>query len=235
MKQISFTYAGKIIDCKVEYSWRRSTSIAITPTQGVVVRAPKLIPLPVIEKLVKDKAAWIYKKLLYFEQHATKKTEKQYIQGEVHHYMGRELLLDIKKGEKDAVGIENNLLIVRTIRPSVRIVKTLVKGWYHEQGVKTLYERYDRACQIFGAVGIYPKSLTYKPMKGKWGTCSHDNHICLNPDLIKTPVECIDYVVYHELCHVKHHNHGRRFHQLMLKMMPDWKKRKKILDSYGIG
>ncbi len=234
MKQISFVYAGKKIDCQVEYSWRRSTSISIKPDGRVLVRAPKLVPLVMIEKLVKDRASWIFKKVQYFEQHATKKQEKEYVDGEIHHYLGKEYRLKIEELPEDSVKINVNTLHVTTKRPSPRIVKTLVKAWYHEQGIKTLYERYESACRIFAEEGIFPKSLTYKPMRGKWGTCSHDDHVCLNPELIKTPLECVDYVVYHELCHVRHHNHGSGFHRLMQKMMPDWKKRKKILDTYGI-
>jgi len=234
MAAASFTYAGKKIDYTVEYSWRRSTSISIKPDGLVLVRAPKLVPLIMIEKIVRERASWIYNKVLFFEKHATKKQEKEYVEGEVHHYLGRELKLRIQVGGSDSVTIDQQTLQVVTPRISTRIVKTLVKAWYHEQGVKTLYERYNLACLVFEKVGIYSKSLTYKPMRGKWGTCSHDDHVCLNPDLIKTPLECVDYVVYHELCHVKHHNHGRGFHQLMSKMMPDWRKRKKLLDTYGI-
>ena len=234
MKHINFSYAGKKIDCQIEYSWRRSTSISIKPDGRVLVRAPKLVPLLIIEKLIQEKASWIYKKVRFFEQHATKKVDKEYVEGEIHHYLGKEYTLVIRESANDSVHIIGNTLHVGTKRPSSRIVKTLVKAWYHEQGVATLYERYNLACRVFEKVGIVPKSLTYKPMKGKWGTCSHDDHVCLNPDLIKTPLECVDYVVYHELCHVRHHNHGPGFHKLMQKMMPDWKKRKKILDTYGI-
>lgn len=234
MATISFIYAGKKIECQVDYSFRRSTSIHIKPDGQVLVKAPKLVPLFMIERIVKERASWIYRKVLFIEKHVTKKEIKEYVDGEIHHFLGKELRLRIKEGIQDSVEVQEGTLLVKTQRPTTRIVRTLVKAWYHEQGVKTLYERYERACKPFAAVHIYPKSLTYKPMRGKWGTCSHDDHVCLNPDLIKTPLECIDYVVYHELCHVKHHNHGAGFHSLMQKMMPDWKKRKKLLDTYGI-
>ena len=74
-----------------------------------------------------------------------------------------------------------------------------------------------------------------KPMKSMWGNCNFVKRvITLNLYLAKTRVECIDYVITHELAHLIHHNHGKEFHNLMTTLLPDWKTRKKMLKSYSL-
>jgi hypothetical protein len=67
-------------------------------------------------------------------------------------------------------------------------------------------------------------------MKKRWGSLSHNGLLTLNTDLIRAPKACIDYVITHELCHLKHHNHGPNFYRLLEKMMPDWERRKTQLE-----
>lgn len=63
------------------------------------------------------------------------------------------------------------------------------------------------------------------------GSCSPNGRLTLNPNLVKAPRECIDYVILHELCHLAEHNHSERFYRLMGQVMPDWEKTKKRLDG----
>ena len=69
-------------------------------------------------------------------------------------------------------------------------------------------------------------------MRSQWGSCSIDGRISLNTHLIKAPLVLVDYVVLHELCHLRHHNHGRRFYGLMDRHMPNWKRRRSQLDRF---
>jgi len=68
-------------------------------------------------------------------------------------------------------------------------------------------------------------------MQTQWGSCSPNGRVTLNPNLVKAPRECIDYVILHELCHLAEHNHSERFYRLMGQVMPDWEKTKKRLDG----
>ena len=68
-------------------------------------------------------------------------------------------------------------------------------------------------------------------MKKRWGSCSKQGAIILNTELIKAPSHCIDYVILHEMCHLKYFNHGKAFYNLLVKIMPDWEKRKKRLEE----
>jgi predicted metal-dependent hydrolase len=71
-------------------------------------------------------------------------------------------------------------------------------------------------------------------MTKRWGSCTKGGLILLNPELVKAPVYCMDYVIAHELCHLKYHDHSKNFYKLLNKYMPDWEKRKKKLERVMI-
>lgn len=80
--------------------------------------------------------------------------------------------------------------------------------------------------------GIEKPKISIRKMKTRWGSCSKNRQkIILNSELIKAPKACIDYVVLHEIIHLLHRNHDRKFYNFLTIYMPDWKKRKAILDS----
>jgi predicted metal-dependent hydrolase len=71
-------------------------------------------------------------------------------------------------------------------------------------------------------------------MPKRWGSCTAKGEILLNPDLIKTPAVCVEYVVLHELCHLKHLNHSAAFFRMLDAVLPDWRERKQRLERAEI-
>lgn len=106
----------------------------------------------------------------------------------------------------------------------------MLEGWYRQRAEKVFQERLD-VCQARAKrESITATGLTIRKMKTRWGSCSKTGRILLNLELMQAPKECIDYVIMHELCHLKEHHHGPKFWQLLKKLMPDYESRKKRLD-----
>lgn len=231
MDVVNLILNGKTYKCSLKKSWRSSIAISLSKNKGIVVKAPKFMPDSLISKYLNAKKDWIIKNWTKVVS-TIENAKKQYVNNEEHLYLGNLYKLKIKLSSMEAVKIIGDYIVIHISRESPLLIKNSLNSWYHQMGVTLLYERFNMALPIFHKKNIVPSSLRYKKLKGKWGACTHDNHILLNPDLIKTPLACIDYVVYHELCHVKHHNHSKFFYNLLEEMMPDWKIIKKQLRSY---
>ena len=84
------------------------------------------------------------------------------------------------------------------------------------------------------ASGSASPPVSFRMMKRRWGSYGRDGRVVLNVRLAQLPVACVDYVILHELCHLRHHHHGRAFYDLLDRVVPDWKLRKKELDHFVI-
>ncbi len=106
----------------------------------------------------------------------------------------------------------------------------LLDQWYTEKAEKQFHHAFERCWPKFEKQGTPRPDIQIRKMKSRWGSLSAKGRLTLNTDLVRAPKECIDYVVTHELCHLKHHNHSPAFYELLEKSMPDWKKRKHKLE-----
>ena len=113
-------------------------------------------------------------------------------------------------------------------------IKRNFDNWFKVEAKNIILDRVE-ACRPIAQqkLGVnYDGDPTFRMMKRRWGSCSSKGKITLNYELLKTPVECIDYVILHEVCHLLEMNHGRAFYALMRKVMPDWKIHKNNLKPY---
>ena len=103
-------------------------------------------------------------------------------------------------------------------------------NWYLDKARIKFSETFERCWPTFEKLGHAPPSIHIRRMKKRWGSLSRNGLLTLNPDLIRAPNECIDYVITHELCHLHCHDHGSEFYVLLERVMPDWEKRKHKLE-----
>ena len=106
----------------------------------------------------------------------------------------------------------------------------LMWSWYTQRAHEKYAESFERCWPNFERQGLPRPQLKIRRMKTRWGSLSQRGTLTLNVSLIQAPRDCIDYVITHELCHLKHHDHSPAFYRLLEKVMPDWEKRKHKLE-----
>jgi len=228
----SIAYGKKNISYDVNYVDRKTLAIAVHPDGKVFVKAPKGTDPRTIRKRISKRARWIRKQIDYFRQFEPHIPSRLYVGGETHLFLGRQYRLKIKKQLKDEVKLKGSFFYVMTSDThNVRKIKKLLDEWYKEHAQEIFSRRLEFMHESAKKLNIpYPK-IQIKKMSRRWGSCSKHGIISLNLNLIKTPIMCIDYVIMHELCHLKEHAHNNGYFKLLTKYMPDWSRRKERLEK----
>ena len=232
MTKDSIQYGATLIEYDIEFVHRKTLGIKVFPDGTVSLKAPINATLDDIREKVHHKAAWILRQKRYFESFGTPTTERQYISGESHLYLGRQYMLRIKEGEHNAVHYQNNILEV--VCQNKKEAGRVLQLWYLERAQIKFPEYAKPIIEQFKAYGVQPKSVGIRKMEKRWGYCTTDGNIYLNPRLICAPRCCIEYVITHELCHLVHRNHTKEFYALLSKEMPHWEKWKNKLERMMI-
>ncbi len=153
--------------------------------------------------------------------------------GEPQRFLGRDFDLRVVAGPRKSVRRTLDSLRVELPDPRDRAsVRKLVEGWYLEEARHLFSRRMEELVWRTPALGVKELPfLSLRRMTRRWGSCSPRGRILMNTHAVKLPQRLVDYILMHELCHVRVPNHGRRFWALLTECMPDWKKRKEELDA----
>jgi len=207
-------------------------AIHVYPNGKVQVDAPVDADSAKISDAVRVRARWISKRLEEIRERNLHVLPREYVSGESYFYLGRRYLLKVVEspGEAGRTKLAGRYLQVFTPSVEQALVKRFVKGWYRARAKELFARRLSAlAEQIVWLRDIPPVKLL--TMRIQWGSCSPSGVVVLNPNLVKAPRECVDYVILHELCHLKEHNHSQKFYRLLTELMPDWEKHKTRLDG----
>ena len=217
----------------VVYSGRRSISIIVSPDKGVTVRAPNRASLKTIERFVQEKSGWIRKHLEDHSSLTRINPKKEYVDGEIHLFLGKEYRLKITISAKQFVRQYDGIIEagLGSIDDSDK-VKALLVRWYRQQASEILRQKVKEICNVHKDYNFNPSEITVTALKSRWGSCSSKGKITLNTELVKLDGRFADYVIIHELCHLKYHNHGKDFYRLLGEIIPDYKSIKKELRKF---
>ncbi|MEI7074447.1 M48 family metallopeptidase [Klebsiella aerogenes] len=231
---MSFIYGDERItfECKPRPLVNGRILIKVHPDCRVVVSAPQDTDDQQVLNAVEKRGRWIYQQLRDFRKQLEYITPRQYISGESHYYLGKQYMLKVIVAPSDTQGVKmlRGKLEVTLRHKSAEKVLQLLTDWYKARAREVFAKRLSAMLEQALWVSDSPP-LRILTMQTQWGSCSPNGRVTLNPNLVKAPRECIDYVILHELCHLAEHNHSERFYRLMGQVMPDWEKTKKRLDG----
>lgn len=232
--QYAVTYGDQQIRFSLTYLPRqaRRVSIHVTPDGFVQVDAPEGAALPEVKHAVRQRAAWVWQQLQAVKSRRLHVLPREYVSGETHFYLGRRHMLKVlpTEGAEPGVRLWRGRLEIAVALPDALTVRKLLEDWYRQRAAdvyaKVLAEMAPR-------VGLRRKlpPMRLLSMRTQWGSCSPKGEVLLNPHLVKAPRPCIEYVVAHELCHLREHNHSERFYWHLSRTLPDWVARKAELDG----
>jgi len=233
MQKEQQTYQLQDIEFRIVYSRRRTLGISILPDSTVIIRAPLRTTLKTIGRIVEEKASWIIKHRDKYRQKESTRLNGPMAQGEDQLFRGQKCEIHIIHSKRPFARFKGNIIELGLEKSEDReeIRKILYKGLKREASgifpgmiAAVLKKHEDRKFQ--------PTGLIIRSMKSRWGSCSRKGIITLSTELIKLSDIYIEYVILHELCHLKHHNHGSEFYKLLSEVFPDWKKIRKDLRGF---
>ena len=205
---------------------RRRTIALIIHTDGrLVVRAPLRLPEKVIREFVESKAGWIRKKQAQAE--AARVPARRFMEGEEFWFLGKAYPLTIVTRRRPALELGSAFRLSRASQARARAVFV---RWYKDQARHLLDERVRAAAALHG---FSFQRIRISSARTRWGSCSSRGTLSFTYRLVMAPPEVIDYVVIHELVHLKIKNHSRAFWKQVGAIMPDYKRRVAWLKKNG--
>ena len=227
----------------IPYTIRRSrrakyVSISIG-ADGVQVVAPVSMEDNKIIPLVENKREWIFHKFENYRQRLTQvRIEREYISGEEFLFMGENypLMVQEHEGRSNSVDLINDqfLVLLHKDTPEKQrrlVIQKTLEQWYISRAKELIQERLEL---YIPKISVKVNMVRLKNQKTRWGSCSQKGNLNFNWKLVMAPTPIVDYVVVHELCHLRQMNHSKEFWQLVARYIPDYKEKRKWLKDYGL-
>lgn len=227
----SIKYGNSKIDFEIVFSNRKTLEIGVNPEMRVIVRAPVNTKSEDIRFWVRKRAGWIKNKKRFFLNYQSNVPERQFVGGESHLYLGRHYRLKISSGNYNSIKLLRGYFeIICKGEKNPDKIKKILDEWYIQKAKQIFSDRLDYLFPFFEKMGFQKPCLRIRKMKTRWGSLSSKGNMTINLYLIKAPKESIDYLIVHELCHLKYKRHDRKYYAFLDKIMPDWRARKKKLE-----
>jgi len=217
--------------CYLKRSSRRTLAISVLPSGTVEVVAPLKATSSEIQKKIEKRTTWINRQRRYFSTLNAERPERRYCTGATHRYLGRQYRLKVAKTDKPSVKLRGAYLHVGSRSTSGKDVASLLTGWTREKAKGQFRQRLEKWRQWCAKYELSEPKLHLLYMPKRWGSTRANGHIYLNPELVRTPSPCIDYVIVHEVCHIKHPQHDREFYAELERLCPNWRAHKQRLEA----
>lgn len=219
---------------------KKSLCLKVSRSGHLEVRSPLFVTDAQITAWLSSRIVWIEKQLKTFQScKESMHSNLCYVSGERHFFLGKsyKLILENTSQAKNTVDLIDDNLVINLSKPinlsSPKKIQQLIWQWYLEQARVIFHQRLETLALSLTWVNKVPH-MRIKKMKSRWGSCSSTGNISLNLHLIRVPIECIDQVILHELCHLKFFNHSKEFYRLMATHNPAYKEHEKRLREFSL-
>ena len=226
----------KILGYEVHRKKVKNINLRIKPNMEIYISVPMNLHRDYIENFIRSKEEWIKSVLKKVEDVKEKQKGFEYKNGEIHKFLGKEYNLIVRTGNFNGVSLKNDaksnvmiLTVNENIFENTDEKKKVMEKWYFENAKKLFLKFVEKWLEILDE---HVEKVAINPMKTRWGSCNYvKKYINLNTELIKrTPFE-IEYVILHELTHLKYPNHGKGFYNYIERYMPNYKVAEKMLNA----
>lgn len=233
-------YGTSTIDYSIVRSRRRKTSEIIVDADNVIIRTPRDKSTEEIKEIVRGKAKWIRTKQSEHKSLHPQIVKPIFQAGSTLPYLGANYHFKIvnEEGKKENdnsenLRFENDIFLIysKSPRTSRKQIKSMYEEWLLEKARSIFQEKTQRYCM---ELGIKPSQVIIKNLKNRWGSATKDNIINLNVNLLKAPERVIEYIILHELSHLKIKEHSHHFWDMLHKFMPDYQQQIEWLRINGI-
>lgn len=222
-----------LITYKVIYSQRRTLGLCIKADGSLIIRVPAGTSDRVIKRLLEEKKNWILKHTIRIAEQVQVAT-RTFTNGEMHLFRGQYRTLTIIDSDKQFCRFADTSIEVGTTSKNKDHIRKILYAGYRNEAMNIFPGMLKNLLEKMELKGFKPAGLKIRTMKSRWGSCSSKGFITLNSDLVRLNDIYIEYVMMHELCHLKHHNHGNGFYVLLSELCPDWKRLRRELKGFTL-
>lgn len=208
--------------------------MTVRPDKSVSVRAPLRTPAKEVRVFVEQRGEWVAKVWKKLDARPARQLQ-EYGRGALFMFQGKEFRLEFAMGPRTSLHLHEGLMVLVVPElPSEETVRKKVDSWYRKRAIEIIEERSIECHRMMGDEGIPLPPITLRSMKTRWGSYSYrTGRITLNLNLVKAPQACLDYVIIHELCHIKVRHHGPDFWRMVARYRPDYLSERLQLKLYS--
>jgi predicted metal-dependent hydrolase len=222
------------IDYAIKRTARTKTVSIAVDDDGVVLAAPRDVPVARLDGVVRRKAKWIVSKVRSTSERPPPMTAREFVSGECFMYAGRQHRLRVVVGNESGATLDHGRLVVpvKAVRGTsvADAVREQLVGWYTERAE----ERVGALVGVWAEkTGLRPSKVSIASQRRRWGSCSPSGEVRLNWRIVGAPKRLVEYVVVHELVHLRHADHTAAFWRALETVMPDFEERRAQLREVG--
>lgn len=204
-----------------------------TEEHCVVLTVPRFVLKFQVDRFLEEKTPWIEKQWSKIEKQSKLRPKPKYLDGDTFYYFGEPLTLQLIPSylNKPIVRVRDDKMQISVYRyisksEGVKMIKKAIQEFYKNKASEAIHDRLEYFNQHYQ---FHYNRVTFRNQKTRWGSCSGKKNLNFNWRLIMAPIQIIDYVVVHEMCHLKQMNHSKKFWELVAERVPNYKETRKWL------